>query len=361
MNVQLFIQGIIEIGISLLTGLFIFFTSFITFNILTRDINEIEELKKNNIAISILVSSFIFGIMLLIKIVIVPATDILHSALTSQNISFQIILFSILRIIILYIIAALFSFIILWLSIKLFMFLTKKINEMIEIKNNNYSIALVIGVLIISLTIILIHPLSKVLDGFVAPPSISNDLKEPIMNFPVFINGFVELIIAIIAAIFIYFTGLKVIDIFLRKIDEDAELKKNNLAVAIMVSSFIFAMMFLVGRAVEPSYAVFENIIEKGINMRGILFSISQIIIFFVISALFSFIILWLAIKAFMIFTSSIDEISEIKKKNIAVSIIIAILVISAALIVEHGLSVILDSLVRYPKVGSGSLNITNF
>src|SRR4030042_3924208 len=118
MNLQLFIQGVIEIGISLLTGLFIFFTSFKIYNILTRDINEIEELKKNNIAISILVSSFIFGIMLLVKTVIVPATDMLQSTINSQKITFGIIFISILRIIILYFIAALFSFIILWISIK---------------------------------------------------------------------------------------------------------------------------------------------------------------------------------------------------------------------------------------------------
>lgn len=361
MNMQLFIQGLLEIGISLLTGLFIFFASFICFNILTKDINEIEELKKNNIAISILISSFIFGIMLLIRTVIEPATDMLQRTINSQQITFYIILISILRIIIIYIIAALFSFIILWISIKFFMFLTKRIKEMDEIKNDNYSIALVTGILIISISIILIHPLSKLLDGFVTPPSINNDMKEPIMNLQVFFNGLIESIIAIFAAVFIYLTGLKAINIFLRKMDEDAEIKKNNFAAAIMVSSFIFAMMILIRRAVEPSYAVFENSIENGINMEMVLFSIGQIIIFFILSALFSFIILWLAIKAFMIFTTSIDEIAEIKKKNIAVAILIAVFVISAALIVEHGLGLILDSLVRYPKVGKGLLDISNF
>ena len=60
-------------------------------------------------------------------------------------------------------------------------------------------------------------------------------------------------------------------------------------------------------------------------------------------------------------FTKKIDEISEIKKKNIAISIVIAILVLSAALLVEHGLSILLNSLVKYPEVGRGLLDITNF
>ena len=362
MNFQLFFQGIIEIVLSLFTGLLVFFISFKVFNILTKDIDEIQEIKKNNIAIAILVSSFIFGIMLLVRSVIIPATDTLKILFYNETLGFYPILIAILRILFLYFISALFSFIILWMSIKLFMFLTTKIDEMNEIKNKNISISLVISILIISITIILIHPFSKLLDGFATPPNISSNLRQPFINFTVFFNGLIELIIAIIAAVFIYLLSLKVINIFLKKnINEDEELKKNNIAVSIMVSSFIFAMMLLIKTAVEPAYNVFENAFENGIKVQGILFSIGQIVLFFILSAFFSFIILWLAMKAFMIFTRTIDEITEIKNKNIAVSIIIAILVLSAALLVEHGLGILLNSFVNYPELGRGLLDITNF
>ena len=172
----------------------------------------------------------------------------------------------------------------------------------------------------------------------------------------------IELIIAIIAAVIIYFLTLRVINIFLKKnINEEEELKKNNIAVSIMVSSFIFAMMLLIKAAVEPAYNVFENAFENGVKIQGVLFSIGQIILFFVLAAFFSFVILWLAMKAFMLFTRTIDEITEIKNKNIAISIVIAILVLSAALLVEHGLSIILNSFVNYPEIGRGLLDITNF
>jgi uncharacterized membrane protein YjfL (UPF0719 family) len=362
MNFQLFIQGLIEIILSLFTGLLVFFISFKVFNILTRDIEEIEELKKNNIAVAILVSSFIFGIMLLVKTVISPATDTLSIIINLEEFTFYLMFIFIIRIIFLYFISALFSFIILWFSIILFMILTTKIDEMTQIKKNNISVSLVISILIISITIILLHPFSKLLDGFVPSPMVSSTFKQPFINLPIFINGLIELIIALIASVFIYFLGLKVIDFFFKKVfDEDAELKKNNIAVAVMISSFIFAMMLLIKTAVEPAYNVFENAIENGAEFQGILFSIGQIILFFLLSALFSFIILWLAMKAFMIFTTTIDEIKEIKNKNIAVSIIIAILVLSAALLVEHGLSVLLNSFVKYPEIGRGLLDITNF
>ena len=362
MNFQLFFQGIIEIILSLFTGLFVFFISFKVFNVLTQDIDEIEELKKNNIALAILVSSFIFGIMLLIKIVIIPATDTLKFIFFNDKINFYLIFISILRIISFYLISALFSFSILWFSIKLFMHLTTRMDEMEQIKNNNASIALVISVLIISITLILNHPFSKLIDGFVAPPVISNNLKQPFINLSVFFNGLIELIIAIIAAIFIFFLSLRIINLFLKKnIKEYEELKKNNFAVAVMVSSFIFAMMLLIKTAVEPAYNVFENAFEKAAKIQGILFGVGQIILFFILSAFFSFIILWLAMKAFMIFTKKIDEITEMKNKNIAISIVIAILVLSAALLVEHGLSILLNSFVKYPEVGKGLLDITNF
>jgi uncharacterized membrane protein YjfL (UPF0719 family) len=361
MNYQLFLQGIIEILISLITGLLVFFISFKVFNILTKDIDEIQEIKKNNIAIAILVSSFIFGIMLLVKIVIVPTTDSIKNIIYSNEITLSLVGISLLRIIFLYLISAIFSFVILWFSLKLFMMLTTRMDEMSQIKDNNTSIALVISVLIISITLILIHPFSKLIDGFVAPPIISENLKQPFINFPVFINGLIELIIALIAAIFIFFLSLRVINLFLKKnINEYEELKKNNFAVAIMVSSFIFAMMLLIKTAVEPAYNAFENAFDNGVIMQALLFSIGQIILFFILSALFSFIILWFAMKAFMIFTRTIDEITEIKNKNIAISIVIAILILSAALLVEHGLSILLNSLVKYPEIGKGLLDLTN-
>ena len=183
MNLNLFYQGLIELGLSLLTGFFVYFVSFKVFIILTKDIDELEELKRDNIAVAVLISSFIFGIMIILKAVISPAMDTLGFTINAGGANKAIVIYAVIRIVLFYLIAGFFSFVLLWMSIKLFMTLTTQIDEMKEIKANNAAISLILASLIISLSIILLNPFKVLLDGLVAPPVIIEGVKEPLINY----------------------------------------------------------------------------------------------------------------------------------------------------------------------------------
>ncbi len=199
MNYHLIILGLIEIILSALSGILIYFISLKIFSFLTKDINETKELKNNNIAVSILVSSFLFCIMLLIKESIGPSMETLSFTLIPVNISLKNVGFAILRILIMFIISSFFAFIFLWVSMLVFMLLTSKINEMQEIKKNNIAVSIMVGVLIISLSIIILNPLKTLLKGFVSAPIISGTLKEQWINARTIYLGLIELAISIIA------------------------------------------------------------------------------------------------------------------------------------------------------------------
>jgi uncharacterized membrane protein YjfL (UPF0719 family) len=354
MSINVIIFGIIEIGFSLLTGLLIFFLSFKVFTILTRNIDELNELKKNNTAVAILVASFVFGIMLLAKQVIDPSMENMKILITGgDEITTNIVLFSVLRILLVYVIASVFAFIVLWLSMKLFMLLTTQIDEMAEIKNNNTAISIIIAVLIISVTLILSQSLKTIFEGFI--PSARLSPNEPLFNTDHILQGLIELGISFFAVIFIFFIGFKIFDLLTRKIDEVEELKSNNIAISVLISSFIFSVMILIRSSIEPSIDTLETLIAKNASIGNILLSGLYIIIFFVGAAIIAFIILWLAMKAFMLFTTTIDEMAQIKNNNLAVAIIIAILLISAALLLTHGLNLLFDGLKIIPgEVESG-------
>ena len=286
--------------------------------------------------------------------------DTLGNTMNAQNASISMVGFAIIRVAVIYIIASVFAFIILWFSMKLFMILTTEIDEMEEIKNNNSAISIVIAVLIISLAIILSHPLTTLLNGMVAPPLVSESLRQPFVNMDVLLEGLIELGISIIAAIFIFFFAFKVFSVLTKKIDEIEELKSNNIAIAILVSPFIFAMMLLIKAALVPAYDTLQYALTEDVQLKIFLFAVLQVALFFIISAVFSFIMLWLAMKAFMLLTTKLDEMAEIKNKNIAVSIIIAVLLISASLLLEHGMIAFLSGLVKAPEIGKGLLDLSN-
>jgi uncharacterized membrane protein YjfL (UPF0719 family) len=352
MNFHLIIIGFIEIILSALSGILIYFISLKVFSFLTKDINETEELKNNNIAVSILVSSFLFCIMLLIKESIGPSMETLSFTMISVNISLNNVGLAVLRILLMFLISAVFAFIFLWVSMIVFMLLTSKINEIQEIRKNNIAVSIIVGVLMLSLALIILNPLKTLLKGFVTGPIIAGGMKEPLIQAKTVILGLIQLGISIVAAICIFFYGFKLYDLLTRDINEVTELKSNNIAVSIQISAFIFSIMILVKAALVPSFDTLTRVIYQGVSAQLLLLSILKIVIFFILAAIFAFFILWLVMKGFMFINKNIDEMKEIKNNNIAVAIAIAVLLISASLLLQQGLTAFLSGLAeKAPEV----------
>ena len=341
------LQGVIEVSISLVTGLLIFFTSFKVFTILTRDIDEVEQLKKNNIAVALLVSSFVFGIMLMVKSSIAPAVEALSLAIHKG--AGGSILNSVLRVLIIYVVAAVFAFIVIWISLKVFMILTKDIDEMEEIGKNNYSIALVLTSLIASIALIMSKPLETILQS--AVPMKFAAANAPLIEKNLLMAGAIQMLISFFGVIFILFISLKTFDLLTRNIDETAELKSNNFAVSVLLSAFLFSMMLIMQGPIGSANGTLLLSLQQKAGIAGISIAIGKILLYFIMAAVFSFIVLWIAMKAFMMLTSTIDEMTEIKNNKTAVSIVIAVLLISTALLVASGLPSLLEGIVPLNRI----------
>ncbi|HOJ64168.1 MAG TPA: DUF350 domain-containing protein [Spirochaetota bacterium] len=350
MNLVLLSQGLIELIISVIFGLSMFFLSFKVFSLLTKNIDEAKEISNNNVAVSILVASFIFGIMLLIKSSIGPAMETLTTVLSSKESTFIMVIIAIIRIVVFFIFFSIFAFIVLWLAIKLFTLLTTDIDEMEEIKNNNVSVSFIIATLIISMSLILSKPLETVLNGLVAPPS--NTGINSFITLSVFLDGLIELGIAIVGTIFVFFLSFKIFNLLTKDIDEIKELKSNNLAISILMAAFIFAIMLIIKAAIEPANSALGFVLaDSKATALTIIFVIIRIILFFILAGVIAFVVIWISMNIFVFLTKKIDEFAEIKNKNIAVAIILAILILSLAIMIDHSITAILNGLIKTPEL----------
>jgi len=358
MNITLVIPGLIEISISIIATLFIFLLSFKIFSLLTRKIDETKEILNNNIAISIVVASFIFGIMLLIRPAVESSMDTLGAVLSAKQAIAPDIILAISRVILFFFISSIFAFIILLISIKSFTLLTVNIDEWAEIKKNNIAISLIICTLIISAAFLLAKPLSTILDGFIpAPELFSGQLKkaQPFFNWAVIGKGSIELVITFVSIILVFFFSFTGFKLMTKKIDENSELKSNNIAMAILLASFILGMMILISAAVTPANKTLYFALNlKNEKAAEVIFAILKVIGFFIGTAIFTFFLLQLAMRLFMALFSKKDEMQAIKNKNIAMAIIIGVFIISASIILSHGVNALLNAFISTPKVGTG-------
>lgn len=363
MNIQLLFDGLIEVILSLMTCLFIFIIGYQFFDLLTKQIDETRELKENNIAVGIILGSFILGIMLIMGSAIQPAAETLRNLISMSDVRAIPVLIGISRMLLFYFLSGLLSFLILWFTLNIFMMMTTDMDEMKLIKENNYSVALLMGVFIISISMLLITPVTMILQAFTPPVRTVIQADPVFINLQVFLEGASRLVLSVIGGCLLFFLGFKTFSLLTRDIDEIEELKSNNLAVSILASAFIFSIMLLIRAAIQPSAATLEHLTlpEEDI-FTPVFYGIIRIGIFFLAAGVISFIIIWAAMLLYMLLTRKIDEMKQIKNKNIAIALMMAVFIISMAHLIEPGLTLILESAISLPKVEQGGLmDLPNF
>ncbi len=180
------------------------------------------------------------------------------------------------------------------------------------------------------------------------------------MDLLVVLSGISTLLLSLILGIFILFIGFKVFSGLSKNINEENEIKNNNIAVAILSGSFIFAMGIMMRSSVDPLiHSIFRAIFYNESGISGVLGHLSIALLQFIASLFISIISLWFGVKGFTWLTKNINEFEEIQKNNIAVAILMASIIITLALFLQNGLEKLLQVLQFTP--GLNNSNLTPF
>ena len=173
MDLSLLVSGVLQLVLSLAVGLVFIYVGFKFFHNRIKAINEIDELKKNNIAVAILNASIILSLVIMVKNAIEPAITVFSMTLRNPNATFISFLQMAGIMLVQIIVAGLIAYISIYLAINLYTYLTKDIDEIGEIKNNNIAVSIVLGIVIISISLLMQQGIKSILDALIPFPSIS--------------------------------------------------------------------------------------------------------------------------------------------------------------------------------------------
>ncbi len=180
------------------------------------------------------------------------------------------------------------------------------------------------------------------------------------MDLLVVLSGISTLLLSLIMGIFILFIGFKMFSGLSKNINEEKEIKNNNIAVAILSGSFIFAMGIMMRSSVNPLIqSIFRAIFYNDSGISGVMGQLSIALLQFIASLVISIISLWFGVKGFTWLTKNIDEFDEIQKNNIAVAILMASIIITLSLFLQNGLEKLLQVVQFTP--GLNNSNLTPF
>jgi uncharacterized membrane protein YjfL (UPF0719 family) len=167
MNRELFFYSIAEIGISIFVGVLILFFSY---KIIDNFFKKKYNIEISNISFAVFTSSVLFSVAYLISGLKAPILNSLR--MISENPNYQGTLFldglkyTGLFLFIVIIAIGLINFI----SVKLFVLMTKNVDEFKEISKNNLAVSIITATILISISILIKDSLYLLLESFVPYP-----------------------------------------------------------------------------------------------------------------------------------------------------------------------------------------------
>ena len=179
-----------------------------------------------------------------------------------------------------------------------------------------------------------------------------NKQFEVEMDLILLITGIVQILLSLLIAVTLVYLSSKIFRKMITGINETEELKKNNVAVAILNGSIVLALILVVKKSIESAITIFGNILRNpdavlSSYIKAALIMLGHILL----GGIIAFTSIYAALQIFIWLTKDIDEIKEIKKSNTAVGILLGIIIVSMALLLQQGVDTILNSLIPFPPV----------
>ena len=169
MNTELFYYSLVEIGISIVIGVSLL---YFTYRVINKLVMKKFDISSDNVSFSIFTSSILFSVAYLISGIKSPILNSLKMLSNNPEYEGSLILdgfkYSGLFLSLIIITITLVIFI----SIKLFTYMTKNINEFQEIKKNNLAVAILTATIIISISLLVKESLYLLLETFVPYPDV---------------------------------------------------------------------------------------------------------------------------------------------------------------------------------------------
>ena len=172
------------------------------------------------------------------------------------------------------------------------------------------------------------------------------------MDIILLITGIVQVFLSLIIAVMLVYLASKIFRKLISGINETEELKRNNVAVAILNGSIVLALILVVKKSIESSVTIFGNTLRNPDTVYSNYMQTGLIMIgHILLGGIIAFAAIYTALQIFIRLTGDLDELKEIKESNTAVGILLGIIIVSMALLLQPGVDTILNSLIPFPPV----------
>lgn len=147
------------------------------------------------------------------------------------------------------------------------------------------------------------------------------------------VGSLIQLVISIFLAMASVYVGIRMFDKSTEGIDEMAEIKKGNVAVALLLAVVIFSIANVIEAGVSGLTAALLSNASIPVILVGFGIGIVQLLVGLAV-AVFS---INVAIRVLDKITTEMDEMKELKRGNVAVAILMSGVLIAVSTVIKAG------------------------
>ncbi len=169
------------------------------------------------------------------------------------------------------------------------------------------------------------------------------------MNTNLFFYSLTEIIISLLFGIILLYSTYRMLDRFIKK---KYDIANDNLAFSVFSSSILFSVAYLISGIKAPILNSLRMLSNDG-DYEGslILDGFKYTSLFLVIILIAIGLVIYLSINLYTKMTKDVNEFNEIKANNVAVSLIMATIIISISILIKESLYLMLETFVPYPDL----------
>jgi len=161
-----------------------------------------------------------------------------------------------------------------------------------------------------------------------------------------------EFLLTIFLAIFVVYWSYKSFDKINTRFDAHNEIYKGNVAIAILMASLMYATSLIMRKSIYPVISILTLALTDGGEGQSLV-----ALVFYAAGHLFFGFLLAVgcvqfAMRFFSTLNRDLDEITQIKKGNTAVAVIMGAVIVIVSLFMEQGVSSLTKSLIPQPALG---------
>jgi len=138
-----------------------------------KDFGVIEKLKENNTSVAIVMGTIILSVIYIVRSAINPAVTVFSMTFKHPGNDPLTFFTNFLIIFIQIIVSAVTGFAGIYIALRLYMWLTKDLHEMEEIKNNNIAVGVVLAFVIFAVALLLEPGINTLLQSLIPLPSVN--------------------------------------------------------------------------------------------------------------------------------------------------------------------------------------------